>query len=160
MPKGLSLLVDIDTSPELNLVIVDGGSIIFPPDDDPSHVRSFDAVYIFIHNGYFEAGTEEFPYTSKLVITMHGEKFTPSLPIYGNKVIGVRWGTLDIHGIPRQPTWSSLESTAEIGDTEITLHGAVDWQVDEEIVIAATDYYKLDFGGGIDDSESDKKNEM
>ena len=47
----MNLLVDIDKSPELNLVIVDGGRLIFPPDEDPNHVREFDANYIFINNG-------------------------------------------------------------------------------------------------------------
>jgi hypothetical protein len=36
-----------------------------------------------------EVGTEEFPYTSKLTITMHGNISDPYLPIYGNKVIAV-----------------------------------------------------------------------
>ena len=45
-----------------------------------------------------EIGTEEFPYTSKLTITMHGDEYTPALPIYGNKVIAVRNGILDMHG--------------------------------------------------------------
>lgn len=43
VPKGLCLLVDIDTSPILKLVAVDGGTLIFPPDADPSHHRTFDA---------------------------------------------------------------------------------------------------------------------
>lgn len=159
VPKGLHLLVDIDTSPKLQLVMVDGGSIIFPPDSDPNHVRTFDAHYIFIHDGYFQAGTEEHPYTSKLIITMHGEKFTPPLPVYGNKVIGVRYGTIDMHGVPRNPTWSTLESTVEPGASQITMHEAVDWQVNDEIVIAATDFYKLSFGGGIEDSSSMKEHE-
>ena len=44
VPKGMNLLVDIDESPELNLVIVEGGQLIFAPDDaDPDHMRTFDA---------------------------------------------------------------------------------------------------------------------
>ena len=39
---------------------------------------------------------------------MHGEKYSPELPIYGNKVIAVRNGVLDMHGIPRSPTWTEL----------------------------------------------------
>jgi hypothetical protein len=55
-----------------------------------------------------EVGTEEFPYTSKLTITMHGALADPYIPIYGNKVIGVRFGTLDMHGVPRNPSWTTL----------------------------------------------------
>lgn len=43
-----------------------------------------------VRGGYMEVGTEEFPYTSRLIITMHGNKKTPELPIYGNKCIAVR----------------------------------------------------------------------
>jgi hypothetical protein len=55
-----------------------------------------------------EAGTEEFPYTSHLTITMHGDASSPFLPIYGNKVIGVRFGQLELHGVTRDVTWTRL----------------------------------------------------
>ena len=86
VPAGLNLYVDIDSSPHLNAVIVEG-SIIFAPDSDPNHERFFDANYLFISGGLMEVGTEEFPYTSKITITMHGGLYDPYLPIYGNKVI-------------------------------------------------------------------------
>jgi hypothetical protein len=140
VPAGLNLLVDVDHTPVLNLVIVDGGSIIFPPDADPEHERTFDAHYVFVHHGYFEAGTAEEPYTSKLTITMHGKKYDPNMPIYGNKCIGVRYGTIDIHGVERTPTWTELEATAAANQNQITLKEAVDWKVDEEIVIASTEF--------------------
>ena len=83
----------------LNMVLVDGGSIVFPSDYDPQHERTFDAKIIMINNGVFEAGTEKYPYSSKLTITMHGIKYDPSVPIYGNKVLGVRNSVFDIHGL-------------------------------------------------------------
>ena len=58
--KGVNLLFDLDSSPKLNAVIVDGGSLIFAPHPtDPTHQRTFDAHYVFINNGAFEAGTED-----------------------------------------------------------------------------------------------------
>lgn len=100
VPTGLNLLVDVDTTPELNAIVIEG-TMIFAPHADPDHERFFDARYIFVNNGTLEVGTEEFPYTSKLTITMHGTVLDPYLPIYGNKVIGVRHGTLDLHGVER-----------------------------------------------------------
>jgi hypothetical protein len=50
VPKGLNLLVDIKTSPILNLVIVEG-EIIFAPEVDPKHKRTFDCHYIFMNKG-------------------------------------------------------------------------------------------------------------
>lgn len=105
VPEGLNLFVDIDRTPELNLVLVEG-SIIFAPDADPNHERFFDANFIFVHGGSMEVGTAEYPYTSKITITMHGHVKDPYIPIYGNKVLGVRWGTLDMHGPVRTPTWT------------------------------------------------------
>jgi len=139
VPKGLNLLVDVDSTPKLKAVIVEG-QLIFAPHKDPNHERYFDAMYIFIHMGSLEVGTEEFPYTSKLTITMHGTVADPYLPIYGNKVIGVRNGKLDMHGIKRLRTWTEMEKTEEVGSTQITLREEVDWVAGEYIVIAPTDY--------------------
>ena len=118
IPTGMNLLVDIDASPKLMAVFVFGG-LIFPSHTDPTHQRTFNAHYIFVHEGYMEAGTEEFPYTSKITITMHSKIDDPYLPIYGNKCIGLRFGTLDLHGIPKEPTWTTMESTVEAGATQI-----------------------------------------
>ena len=71
---------------------------------------------------------------------MHGDRFSPYLPAYGNKVIAVRFGILDMHGIKRDVTWTRLAFTAHIGDTEITLLQPTDWAVGEEIAIATTSY--------------------
>jgi hypothetical protein len=57
VPKGLSLLVDIDSSPILSAVVVEG-ALIFPPSSNPNHLRTFDAHYVMVRGGLFEAGTE------------------------------------------------------------------------------------------------------
>jgi hypothetical protein len=120
VPAGLNLLVDVDRTPLLNAVVVEG-SIIFAPDEDENYERFFDAMYIFVNGGSMEVGTTEFPYTSKLTITMHGDVSDPYLPIFGNKVLAVRYGVLDMHGVERQPTWTLLDSTVEAGGTQVTL---------------------------------------
>ena len=144
IPAGQSLLVDVDSTPVLSAIIVEG-SLIFAPDADPNHERTFDATYILVNGGYLEIGTEEFPYTSKLTITMHGDERTPALPIYGNKVIAIRFGRLEMHGPPRSHVWTDIGTTANAGDTCIYLSDMVDgaqldWQVGEEFVIASTDF--------------------
>ena len=132
------MLVDVDSTPVLNAVLVEG-SLIFPPDDsNPSHQKTFDAHYIFVDGGYMEVGTEQFPYTSKLTITMHGNKQSPEIPIYGNKVVGVRNGVLDLHGVARSPSWTELATTVHPGDLTLKLNTAVDWTAGEAIVIAST----------------------
>lgn len=126
VPSGFNLYVDVDRTPELNLIMVEG-SIIFAPDPDPNHERFFDARYIFLTDAYMEVGTEEHPYTSKLTITMHGNVSSPYLPIFGNKCIAVSRSTLDMHGIKRSPTWTVLNDTVLPGDSVIKLHHPVDW---------------------------------
>ena len=115
VPAGMHLLIDVDSTPVLELVLVEG-SLIFEPSTDPDHHRTFDAKYVFVNGGYMEVGTEEFPYTSKITITMHGDKLDPEIVDYGTKVIAVRNGILEMHGNPREVIWTSLASTALAGD--------------------------------------------
>ena len=143
IPVGRALLVDVDSTPILSFITV-LGSLIFAPETDLTHERTFDAQYIIVNGGYLEIGTEDFPYDSKLTITMHGDELTPALPIYGNKVIAVRNGILEMHGVERSHAWTDLDTTAEAGATSITLSDVggteLDWQEGEEIVIASTDF--------------------
>lgn len=143
IPSGQHLLVDVDV-PKLAFVVV-YGSLIFPSNDlDQTQERTFDAGYIMVNGGYVEVGTEDYPYMSKLTITMHGLESDPYLPVYGNKVLAVRYGQLEMHGKPRSHIWTDLDVTAAAGSDTITLSDvggtALDWQVGESIVIASTDY--------------------
>ena len=140
VPQGLNLLVDIATTPMLNLVLVDGGSITVPSDADPNHQRSINAKNIMIKDGVFEAGTENEPYSSKLTITLHGRKYDPSIPIYGNKVFAGRFATIDIHGLDRQVSWTNLDTTAAAGSNSLILIREVDWQVGEKIMVTSTSF--------------------
>jgi len=144
VPKGMNLYVDIDISPMLNALIVEG-SLIFEPSTDPTHERFFDCYYIFVHKGTMEVGTEEFPYTSKIVFTMYGDVYSPYIPTYGNKVIGVRKGVLDMHGAERTPTWTQMATTATKGDSQITLDQEVDWVAGDHIAIAPSSYERTEY---------------
>jgi len=140
IPKGQTLIFDQDSSPVLKAVLVQG-SLIFAPESDPTHQRTFDAEYIYVDEGaVFEAGTEDDRYTSKLTITMHGTRESPQLPVFGNKGIFVRHGQLDFHGAIREYTWTELSTTVEAGEDTITLNVKTDWQKGERIVIAPTDF--------------------
>ena len=143
VPQGQHLLFDIDTGPKMSFLNVEG-SLIFAPSTDPTHHRTFDAHYILVKNGTMEIGTETDRYTSLFTMTMWSTKYDPQIPLFGNKVIGVNFGTLDMHGINRPVTWTDLKETAAAGATSITLNDrngvALDWAVGEEIVIAPTTY--------------------
>jgi len=68
-----------------------------------------------------QIGTEDKPIQSKITITIHGSRKDPSLPQYGNKVIALRDGILDIHGKPVSKTFSKLYHTVNSGQNQITL---------------------------------------
>ncbi len=38
-------------------------------------------------------------------------------------------GIVDIHGVPRDRTWTELEETASPGSSTIRLHTAIDWDI-------------------------------
>ena len=98
------------------------------------------AEYIIISdNGRLQIGNETHPFMHKAIITMFGSVRSIELPIFGSKVLALRNGTIDMHGKPVGVTWTHLGSTANAGDTTITLKEPVnDWPVGGEIVIATT----------------------
>lgn len=132
IPPGLNLVIDVDSVPDmtdaepddlpyLTAVVVEG-SLIFEPDANETHNRTFAANYIIVREGSIEIGTEDRPYTSNLEIVLYGNKTDPQLPLFGNKVIGVWEGSLDIHGKPRSQTWSTMNATVNANQTEITVN--------------------------------------
>ena len=79
---------------------------------------------------------------------MHGSKDSPQVPVYGNKGIFVRGGTLSMHGTPREFTWAQLGETIYGNNTNtITLdpsmpnHLDCDWQEGDKILITSSDIW-------------------
>lgn len=46
---------------------------------------------------------------------------------------------MDIHGKVRTPTWTLLSSTANVGDTVITVDDDVDWVAGEQIFVTSSE---------------------
>ena len=85
-----------------------------------------------------QIGTEANPHSSKATVMLHGNLRSKELPIYGTKTLAIREGTLDLHGLPAEPSWTRLAATANAGDTQITLEVPVNWNVGDSIAIAST----------------------
>ncbi|KAI8520654.1 Fibrocystin-L [Branchiostoma belcheri] len=133
VPAGQTLLLDTDT-PVLKVLLIEGGELIFDEQD-----LELQAEYALITNGgLLQVGTEEEPFQHKAIITMHGHVRSPELPLYGAKTLGVREGTLDLHGRPTPITWTFLAETVSPGDTSLTLTQSVNWEVGDQIVLATT----------------------
>ncbi|KAL4228553.1 Fibrocystin-L [Mactra antiquata] len=145
IPSGMTILLDTDT-PVLSFLLIQGGKLIF----DEKDVELQSKVIMITDGGLFQVGTEEVPFQHKAIITLHGHHRDPELPIYGTKVLAVRNGTLDLHGIETSVTWTRLAATASSGSYTISLESAVDWNVGDEIVMAST-------GGRHSQSENEKK---
>ncbi|KAL4231851.1 Fibrocystin-L [Mactra antiquata] len=95
IPEGQTVLLDTDT-PILDMLLINGGSLIF---DDNGGDITLNAQRILITNeGSLIVGTEDEPYQSQATIMLHGHVLSKELPIYGTKMIGLRNGTLNIHG--------------------------------------------------------------
>uniref|UniRef100_H2Y4C5 G8 domain-containing protein n=1 Tax=Ciona savignyi TaxID=51511 RepID=H2Y4C5_CIOSA len=133
---GQTVVLDVNT-PIFKLLLIQGGTLIFDEKD-----LELQAEYILITNGgTLQVGylqLEENHFEHKAIITLHGHLRARELPIYGAKVLGVRNGTLDMHGRHIPITWTHLTQTSNVGDNTIHLKHAVNWNVGDEIVIATT----------------------
>lgn len=135
VPKGMVLLVDQST-PNLKTIVVEG-AIIFADEDD----YVIETGSIIVNFGVFRAGTEKKPYSHQLTFLLHGGYYDKQLPGMGNKGIGCHCCKFDMYGTPRVNTWSDLATTANVGDTNITVRDSIDdWKVGDIIAIASTSF--------------------
>ena len=83
------------------------------------------------------------PFAGTLEIALSGDRYSPGPSFqsynYGSKVLLV-FGKLQLYGLEPSHAWTRLSNTAEAGDAEIVVQGAVDWQVGHTIVLASTSY--------------------
>ena len=77
-----------------------------------------------------EVGTAEHPFGNAATILLDGSP-DPSSDGLSNLAGGlvVQAGRLELHGAPKEPTWTHLAQTASIGDTSIVLSQPVNWAV-------------------------------
>ncbi|KAL3317343.1 Fibrocystin-L [Cichlidogyrus casuarinus] len=134
IPRGKIVMLDMDT-PVLSVLLIDGGKLFF----DPHSSVTLNAKYILIINGgTLEIGTEDQPHLQKSGINLFGNFMDKELPLYGAKVLGLRNGTIDIHGKPHTRVWTRLAHTAQVGATQINLQQPVDWIPGDEVVFTST----------------------
>jgi hypothetical protein len=72
-----------------------GGRLIF----DEKNIELQSNIIMITDGGLLQVGTEVRPFEHKAIITLHGHHRSKELPIYGTKVLAVRNGTLDLHGM-------------------------------------------------------------
>uniref|UniRef100_H3AM42 G8 domain-containing protein n=1 Tax=Latimeria chalumnae TaxID=7897 RepID=H3AM42_LATCH len=132
---GQTILLDKST-PVLNILIIDGGHLIFDDAD-----LELSARYIFIMGGgILQVGTENNPFSCNhtATISLYGDTTSEYLSYYGAKFIALENGVLDLHGCPVDITWTKLAQTAEPGSNTIILQNCVTWVPGDVIVIATS----------------------
>ena len=133
--NNADVLIDMDFN--LNTLVVENGSIQV---EDGVRDYNLSARNILVKNGEFKIGSENNSFKKNLTLTLNGDNKDPALPIFGNKVLAVMEGSLEIFGKERNPTYALLSSTVKKGDFSIKLNCPVDWNAGEEIVIASSSH--------------------
>ncbi|CAE7614256.1 PKHD1L1, partial [Symbiodinium sp. KB8] len=143
VPPGQAVLLDIN-APKLFVLLVQG-EMIFDNKD-----LTLDASYIVVQGGLLQIGTEEEPFHHRATITVHGDRWKSiALPRMGAKNIVILdryWSTggdplalgrLEIHGRPRQRTWTKVASSIAAGSTLVETAEDVDFEPGETIIVTA-----------------------
>lgn len=136
IPAGQTILFDIEESPRLRLLLVEGQLEFL----DSAHVH-LHAEWIMVRGvgSALTVGREDAPFRHSATITLHGRRSTArEIPSYGAKNIAVRYGTLDLHGLAKTPTWTRLGATAQAGSDAVMLVDPVNWVAGDEIAIASS----------------------
>ncbi|XP_072688783.1 fibrocystin [Canis lupus baileyi] len=129
--NGQLLLLDTNTS-ILNLLHIKGGKLIFM---DPGPIELRAHAILISDGGELRIGSEDKPFQGKAEIKLYGSSHsTPFFP-YGVKFLAVRNGTLSLHGLLPEVTFTHLQAAAYAGDTVLALEDAVDWHPGDEAVI-------------------------
>lgn len=139
IPDGKYVVFDCKL-PNLMILQIEG---VLEFDNGMDHYLEVE--FIFINGGQLIIGWENDPILTdvEIVLTNKRDTFGFRLPNYltlvGTKGIGV-YGGLDLHGRPRNVTWTRLNNTATAGSNTITLAQPVDWEIGDEIVITTTTF--------------------
>ena len=99
IPARDAILYDMN-SPSLHSLFIEG-SLVFSDTKD----LELRAGYIMVkgsaftnRKAYLQIGTADKPHKHRAVITLEGNRRMRELPVYGAKVLAVRFGVLDLHG--------------------------------------------------------------
>jgi parallel beta-helix repeat protein len=104
--------------------------------------------WIMVH-GTFRIGYEDALFQNEAIITLNDLDMEASQMNMGTRGIMVMGGNLELHGATPDVLWTKINEHAESGSTSLSLLENVAWQVDDEIIIAPTDYYEAGFGASI-----------
>jgi len=138
IPTGKFILLD-ENPPALGGITIDG-FLAFDRQD-----LSLTSEWIVV-NGTLQIGTPENPFEQRAILTLNDQDTEADMMGMGTRGIMVMSGKLELHGAVPEVVWTKINAHAESGTTSLALVEEVDWNTDDQIVIAPTDYYEAGFG--------------
>lgn len=140
IPDGEYILLD-ESPPSLEGLTIHG---VLEFDDQDLELTS---KWIMVM-GTLRIGYENDLHTNQATITLNDtdENANDSNMGMGTRALLVIGGRLELHGESPEVLWSKINAHANQGATSIELIENVDWEADDEIIIAPTDYYLAGFG--------------
>ena len=132
IPANKHIILDID-SPDLAGLTING---ILELDRTNLNLT---ADWIMVM-GRLQIGTPALPFLQKATITLNATNISENIMQMGTRGIMVMGGNLELHGSPPNKTWTKLNAHSAQGSTSLSLLEAVNWKINDEIVVAPTDY--------------------
>ncbi len=129
----MRILLDVSTADLASLTI--DGTLVFAETD--LELRSG---WVALH-GTLGVGGPGRPFPADATLTLTSDDLDEDTMGMGTRGLLVMGGVLELHGSPPNPTWTKLGANAEAGADTLTLMEEVDWQDDDTIVVAPTNYY-------------------
>jgi len=129
---GQEVVLDV-SPPALRGLTVDG-ALSFADGIDLELISE----WILVH-GELHIGSASNPHFSNATITLTDNVPDEEVSGMGDRGIMIVGGILSLHG-DRENSWTKLARTADAGSTEIEVLNAGGWRVDDEIVLASTDF--------------------
>ena len=134
IPAGVHIMLDESTPALANLTI--NGTLEFERQN-----LSLTANWVMVM-GALHIGSAASPFAQKATINLTGTNVNESIMGMGTRGLMVMGGILELHGTPPTKTWTKLNAHAPQGATNLTLMESVNWQANDQIVVAPTDYYQ------------------
>ncbi len=139
---SMHVLLDVHT-PDLGSLTIDG---ILEFDDNQDVSLTSEWIMLM---GEMWVGSPANPFIHQATITLNAPDMNENIMGMGTRGIMVMGGRLEMHGTPPTVPWTKIDAHATVGVNTLTLMESVSWNVNDEIVLAPTDYYEAGNGTSV-----------
>ena len=133
IPAGVHMIMDV-TPPNLASLTINGKL------EFANANLGLTAGWIMV-SGTLQIGTATAPFTNKATITLNATNMAHDEMGMGTRGIMVMGGKLELHGVPPTRHHTKPNDHAAAGATTLGLVDPVSWNINDQIVVATTDFY-------------------